>query len=43
MQNGGSYAPEVEYDTLKDKVTVDITSIQDWEDDPSMGSGEAVE
>lgn len=43
MQNGGSYTPEVKYDTLKDKVTVDITSIQDWEDDPSMGSGEAVE
>ena len=42
MQNGGSYAPEVEYDTLKDKVIVDITSIPDWVDD-SMGSGEAVE
>lgn len=43
MQNGGSYAPEVKYDTLKDKVTVDITSIQDWVNGPSMGSGEAVE
>ena len=42
MQNGGSYSPEVEYETLKDKVTVDITSIPDWVDD-SMGSGEAVE
>lgn len=42
MKNGGSYTPEVEYDTLKDKVTVDITSIPDWVDD-SMGSGEAVE
>lgn len=43
MQNGGSYSPEVEYETLKDKITVDITGISNWVDDPSMGSGEAVE
>lgn len=43
MQNGGTYTPEVEYETLKEKVTVDITGIPDWVEDPSMGGGEAVE
>lgn len=37
MQNGGSYTPEVEYETLQQDLIVDITGINGWGENPPIG------